>query len=473
MNVLLINPPSLNELMGNNPEIIESERGHNPPLGLLLIAGCLLEDPKFTVRVIDSQVEELSYKKLEKRIREADFNFVGITAMTFTMIDVIETVNLVKRINPGCRVVIGGPHVSIYPRETIALEGVDIAVTGEGETVFPQILENYPDLSGVRGILYKDPSGTIHQTGPAEMIPEEKLNALPFPARHLTPYRKYSSLLAKRTPITTIFTSRGCPYRCTFCNRPLLGKTFRALSPEKVVAEIEDCLRLGIHEFLVYDDTFTVRRERVMAICNLIIEKKLDVGFDIRTRIDIVDEEMLILLKKAGCRGIHYGIEGGTAKILKVLKKEIDLEKAVEIIKLTKKHKIQTLAYFMIGSPTETVEDIHDTFRFAKRIDPDFIHLTILTPFPATSIYLNAIRDGIIREDYWKKFAENVNRDFKPPYWEVTVSKETLEELIVQGYREFYTRPLYILKSLYRIRSLGELYRKLKAGIRVLMMRRG
>ncbi len=473
MNILLINPPSFNELKGNNPEIIDSERGFNPPLGLLMIAGSLLENKKINVKVIDSQVEELSYDRLELRIKEEEFDFVGITAMTFTIIDVVETIKIVKRINPKCKVVIGGPHVSIYPSETISIEGVDIVVLGEGEIVFRQILENHKDLHKVKGITFKDDDGNIHSTGVPDMISEEELNELPFPARHLTPYKKYSSLLAKRTPITTLFTSRGCPYRCTFCNRPLLGKKFRALSPERVVSEIEDCLKLGIHEFLIYDDTFTVRKERVKDICNLIIEKELDVGFDIRTRVDVIDEELLFLLKKAGCRGIHYGIEGGTSKILKILNKQIDLEKAVEIIKLTKKHKIQTLAYFMIGSPTETISDIHETFKFAKRINPDFIHLTILTPFPSTEIYMRGLSDGIIKKDYWKEFAENINKGFKPPHWDAGISKKELEDLIVQGYKSFYARPLFILKSLLKIRSFGELYRKLKAGIKVLLMKGG
>ncbi len=473
MNILLINPPAFNELKGNNPEIIDSERGYNPPLGLLMIAGCLLENDKYRVKIIDSQVEELSYKKLEKKIREEDFDVAGITAMTFTMIDVMETVNLVKEINPGCKVVIGGSHAGVYPSETISIDGIDIVVTGEGEIVFGEILENLKNLHKVKGILFKDENGNIHNTGAPALLSEEQLNKLPFPARHMTPYKKYSSLLAKRTPITTLFTSRGCPYKCTFCNRPLLGKNFRALSPERVVAEIEDCLKLGIHEFLVYDDTFTVRKKRVKDICNLIIEKKLDIGFDIRTRVDIIDEELLILLKKAGCRGIHYGIEGGTDKILKVLNKEIDLDKAVEIIRLTKKHKIQTLAYFMIGSPTETISDIYETFRFTKKINPDFIHLTILTPFPSTEIYLNGLRDGIIKNDYWKEFAQNIKKGFKPPYWDIEISKKELESLIVKGYKSFYTRPSYILKSIFKIRSCGELYRKLKAGIKVFLMKGG
>lgn len=475
MNVLLINPPAFNELMGNNPAIIESERGYNPPLGLLLVAGYLKEkNPKHPVTVIDAQVEELSYPQLETRMKKESFDVVGVTAMTFTILDVIETIRIAKKVNPKCSVVLGGSHINLYPEETIALEGVDFLVLGEGEIIFSDLLDNIHDrekLKEIKGLVFKMPDGEIIRTGIPETITEDVLNTLPFPARDLTPYKKYSSLLAKRTPITTAFTSRGCPYRCSFCNRPHLGKRFRALSPQRVVEEFEDCLKLGIHEFLIYDDTFTIRKDRVKEICRIVTEKKLDIGFDIRARVDTLDEEMLALLKKAGCRGIHYGIEAGTPKILKILKKDIDLQKAKEVMDLTKKYNMQTLAYFMIGSPTETLEDIHETFRVARWLNPDFIHLTILTPFPGTPIYLEGLTKGTIKTDYWREFARNLNPDFQPPFWEENFTREELEQLVVEGYKKFYTRPSYMIKKLFSIRSFGEFKRKASAGLKVLFMK--
>jgi anaerobic magnesium-protoporphyrin IX monomethyl ester cyclase len=282
MKILLINPPAFNELMGNNPAIIESERGYNPPLGLLLLAAYLLEhNHNHQVTVIDAQVEELSYAQLEQRLHTLDFDVVGITAMTFTLLDVKETLDIAKKINPNCKVVLGGPHVNIYPGETIHIEGVDFLVLGEGEIRFSQLLDNIdkPDkLKEINGLVFKDPQGQMVFTGPPDIVTEDVLNRLPFPARQLTPYKKYSSLLAKRTPITTMITSRGCPFNCTFCNRPHLGKKFRALSPQRVVQEFEECIKLGIHEFLIYDDTFTIQKERVKEICRLVIQKKLDIG---------------------------------------------------------------------------------------------------------------------------------------------------------------------------------------------------
>jgi anaerobic magnesium-protoporphyrin IX monomethyl ester cyclase len=475
MKILLINPPALNELMGNNPAIIESERGYNPPLSLLMLAGYLLEHhPTHQVTVIDAQVEELDYPRLEQRLRSLEFDVVGITAMTFTILDVKETIDVVKKINPQCNVVLGGPHVNIYPGETINIKGVDFLVLGEGEIRFSELLDNINNidrLKKINGLVFKDPQGQMVFTGPPDIIPEEILDTLPIPARHLTPYRRYSSLLAKRTPITTMITSRGCPFNCSFCNRPHLGKKFRALSPQRVVDEFAACLKLGIHEFLIYDDTFTVRKERVKEICRLVIREKMDIGFDIRARVDTLDEEMLALLKKAGCRGIHYGIEAGTLKILKVLQKGINLQQAKEVFALTKKYKMQTLAYFMIGAPKETRKDLEKTFKTAVWLNPDFLHLTILTPFPGTPIYREGLESGIIKKDYWREFAINLDKDFQPPHWEEHFTRRELEQWITRGYKKFYTRPVYILKRLFSIRSWGEFKRKAAAGLKVLLMK--
>lgn len=472
MNVLLINPPKMNEITGSLPAALETGTGCNPPLGLLFLAGYLLRHTSFLVEIIDSQVDRLDYPDLEKRLQNTSFDVVGITAMTFTLLDVIKTAAVVKKVNPTCRVVVGGPHAHLYPKETAGLEGIDFVVPGEGEVAFAALIENINDftaLEKIKGLVYKTPEGRIIDNGVSPPI--DNLDSLPFPARRLTPYKKYSSLLAKRTPVTTLITSRGCPYTCSFCDRPHFGgKGFRAMSAERVVEEIEDCLEMGIHEFLVYDDTFTVKKERVKKICRLIIRKQLDIGWEIRTRVDTVDEEMLSLLKQAGCRGIHYGIEAGTEKILKVLQKGINLEQAKQVFDLTRKNKIHILAYFMIGNPSETREDIYQTFRTARWLKPDYFHLSILSPFPGTAIYSDGLKRGILTSDRWRQFAENPGKNVEMLYWEENLRRDELVALLVKGYKSFYNRPSYILRQLLRVRSLSELARKANAGIKILFM---
>ena len=190
-----------------------------------------------------------------------------------------------------------------------------------------------------------------------------------------------------------------------------------------------------------------------------------------RTRIDVVNEEMLKHLKKAGCQGIHYGIEAGSEKILKVLQKGITIEKAKQVFSLTRKYKIPILAYFMIGNPHENLEDIYETFKIVKMLNPDYVHLTILTPFPGTKIYLEGLKDGNIKKDYWREFAANPTPDFEPPYWDEIFTREELQKLLIEGYKSFYLRPSYILKRIWNLRSYGEFKKKASAGIKVFGMR--
>jgi len=471
MNILLINPPRENEIIGNNPSIIEEERGSNPPLGLLYVAGYLERNSDHCVSVIDAQVEKLDYHILPSRIGTFKPDVVGITAMTMTLIDVMKTTELVKGIDKNIKIVLGGPHVHLYPEETIQLEHVDYLVLGEGEAAFKELLDHIEDssqLEKISGLVFQR-NGRIINTGVRSAI--ENLDEIPFPARHLVPYRKYNSLLSKREISTTIFTSRGCPFKCSFCDRPHLGKIFRARSATNVVDEIEECTNKGIHEFLFYDDTFSVNKKRVVDICNEIVRRKLNIGWDIRARIDTVNEDVLKHLEKAGCQGIHYGIEAGSERILKVLNKGINIKQTKQVFDLTRKFKIPILAYFMIGNPTETLEDIYITFNVIKMLNPDYVHMTIMTPFPGTKIYFDGLKNGIIRKDYWKEFAGNPTPDFVPPHWGENFNRKELQDLLVKGYKAFYIRPSYILKRIMHVKSFTELKKKMAAGINVFAMK--
>ncbi len=471
MKVLLVNPPRENELTGNNPALIDEARGFNPPLGLLYLAGYLEEHTSHRVEICDAQVEELSYPRLRERIRESSPDLVGLTAMTFTLLDVVKTARLVKEIDSALPVAVGGVHAFFYPEETVNLPGIDYVLSGEGEESFALLL----DRLEAKGDLHTVPGLTYREGGEIRSIPSPPLcadlDSLPFPDRRLTPYGKYSSVMARRQPITTMFTSRGCPFRCSFCSRPHLGKQFRYRSAKNVVDEMEECVGLGIREFLIYDDTFTVNRDRAIAVGEEIIHRQLEIGWDIRARVDCVDREMLKILKKAGCERIHYGVEAGTEKILKVLNKGITLEQAGETIALTRKIGIETLAYFMIGSPTETRADILQTIRFALELNPDFTHITILCPFPGTEIYARGLREGVFPRDHWREFAANPAPGFSPPYWNEILSDRELQELLQLAYKKFYTRPSYLLRKTLQVRSLRELKTKFKAGMKIFRMK--
>ncbi len=465
--ILFINPLQELPIQANQPEVFDQEIDYLPPLGILYLAGYLEKFSNHQVKVIDCGVEQINYQQLAEKIKDYQPDLVGLTALSFTLLDVFTILKIVKEINPAIKTFLGGPHPNIFPNETITFPFVDFIVLGEGEESTKELIDNLEQpekLRQIKGIVYKN-NNQIINTGKREFI--QNLDKLSFPARHLTPYKKYFSIIAKNSPVTTMFSSRGCPYKCLFCDRPHLGKIFRARSAKNVVDEMELCKKMGINEILMYDDTFTIDRQRTIDICKEILKRDLKIYWDIRARVNTVDEEVLSLLKKAGCQRIHYGIEAGTQKILNVLRKGITLKIVEEAVKLTKRAGIQILAYFMIGNPTETKEDIEQTIKLAKKINPDYINVSITTPFPATDLYYLGLKTGVIKKDYWQDFAENPQESFVPPLWTENFTREELIDILKKFYKSFYKRPGYIIKKLLEIRSAKEFLRKAGAGLKI------
>jgi len=472
VKVLLIYPPKFREITTNVPAVVEEGSGCYPPLGLLSIAAVLRAGGGgHTVEVLDTQALGLDYAQIEAEVRRRAPDVVGIQVMTFTLLDAMETARAAKRARPGVHLTMGGPHAHLYPAETVAQPEVDTVVVGEGEYVFRDLVAALAEGRGpqeIEGVVWKRDDGTPVVSPARPHIKD--LDELPFPARDLVPTEKYYSSLARSRPVTTMISSRGCPHRCVFCDRPHLGKTYRARSPERMVEEMAECVeRFGVREIFFYDDTFAIERQRMLAVCDAILERGLKVAWDIRARVDTMDEEVLRRLRAAGCARIHYGVEAGTPEILKVLRKGITLERALEVFRLTRKVGITTLAYFMLGNPGETREQMAETLRFARKLDPDYIHLSLTTPFPGTELYRMGLEQGLFKSDYWREFARDPRPDFVPELWTEVLSRDELAGLLREGYKSFYRRPGYLLRRLLEVRSLGELWRKARVGLKILL----
>jgi radical SAM superfamily enzyme YgiQ (UPF0313 family) len=258
MNVLLINPPRFHELIGKNPAIVEKHRGYNPPLGLLYLGGYLDEHTDHNVEIIDTQPLGWTYDELRRQLSVREFDVCGLTAMTFTLIDVMKTCQVVREVNPSAKIVLGGPHVHLYPRESISQANVDFLMQGEGEIAFCDFLDKIdkPDQwPTVPGLVFINKHGIAVNNGIAPSTSD--LDTLGFPARHMVDTKLYQSLLGRKNVITTMFTSRGCPYRCTFCDRPNspVISGFRWRSAQHIADEMERCVEMGIDEAFIYDDT--------------------------------------------------------------------------------------------------------------------------------------------------------------------------------------------------------------------------
>ena len=463
MKIVLVYPPFLHSIETTLPEFVDENEGSFPPLGLLYLASYIKKYEKdCDISVIDAVSQKISHNAVVQKILACSPDLVGISCWTFSLTDSLEVAREIKKQNPNILICFGGPHVTIYPKETVSFNEVDFVITGDGEKPFHtlvQKLKNNDDLALVPNIYYKR-NGKICK-GSTNHI-ERDLDGLPFPDRTLTLIDSYYSLMDKVRPLTTMVTSRGCPFKCTFCFQQDTGWRFR--SKTSIIAEIEQCLKLGIKNFFMFDETFTVNKKRTMDLCDEIKKRKLKISWSCRSRVDTIDEEIIDKLKEAGCQRISFGVEAANKVVLKRLNKRIEISQARKVFKYMKRKNLVSLADFMIGCPEEDKVRTHETIKLAIELDPDYVQFSLLTLFPATKLYDEALEEGIIKKDIWLEYAKNPDPAFSPPLWNI-YSKDEGKRLLTTAYRMFYLRPSYILKTLLKINTVSEFKKYAKAGI--------
>jgi len=465
MKIILINPPE--ECTFNTfPGAVEKSLGVFPPLGLLYVAASIKQYTDWKVEVIDAVAEKLSFSQIKERIKESAPDAAGITVMTHSLISSLKVAETAKESFPGIKVIFGGPHAHLYPENSIFFNCVDYVSTGEGEEAIVSLLRSWGDpdkIKAVPGLFFKTESGQIKHAGPCGYIKD--LDKIMHPAIELVDYKKYYSSMLNGTGAASMITSRGCPYNCGFCARPNLGKKFRARSPEDISDEVEKYINLGIRAIVFFDDTFTIDKERVLAICREFGRRDFDISWSVRAHINDITIPMLSAMKKAGCEQINYGVESGNNSVLERINKGITTEKAIETFKLTKQAGLKTGAYFMIGCPGETKEEMRQTIAFSIKLNPDYCYFTALVPFPFTQIYSDGLANGRFGNDYWSEFSRNPQVDFRPRLWIENVPEEEILKLLKSAYKKFYLRPSYIIKRLLEVRSVPELKKKITAGL--------
>ncbi len=450
MKVVLVQPP---------PRHIAKDDIVVPPLGIAYIAA-VLEKKGHKVSIIDAFAEMMSMTAFEERIKALAPDVVGITGMTPVIDNAFRAAIAAKK--HSRHVIMGGPHVSVVKREIFSqCSDIDYAIQGEGEGSIVQLsdaLESGKDISAVPGLIARD-----FENPPAGFA--DDLDSIPFPARHLLPNERYSYILSEGK-VTTMFTSRGCPYHCVFCDKAVFGSKWRARSAANVLDEIDFINKnFGISSIIFYDDLFTLKKERVIQICRGILEKGLRIEWKCEGRVNIADEETLKWMKKAGCSMIAYGVESGNQKGLDYLNKGTKVEQIRTAFKLTREAGIKPMAYFILGIPVETYDDEMRTIKFAKEIRPVYAQFSILSPTPGTKLYDDAIRMGWYREVE----AQNpMDKDLKRPAiinenWD----EEKLNKILREAHRRFYLSLWYITERLREIRSIKELFSKARAGLKL------
>jgi radical SAM superfamily enzyme YgiQ (UPF0313 family) len=456
MKVTFIRP---NERIGSPAVIREANiTGIYPPLGIAYLAS-YLKKYGFETDIIDAQVLNLSPQEVAESIPE-ESGIIAFTSTTLVWPNTLRTMRAVKKRFSDRLLVVGGPQVTAFPRDSLRHEFIDLGIYGEGEETIREVVEAYSqgkDMHQIRGTVYRK-NGRVMVNEPRPLI--EDLNQLPFPAVDLLPYHLYRALTVQR-PFYTMIASRGCPYRCTFCSQIYFGDRLRLRRPENVVKEMEYYVRrMRARELVMFDETFTADRGFTLELCRLIKERNLQFRWNIRTRVDVLDEELLGALKDAGCKVVHLGIESGSAKTLRAMRKGITLRQARQVVRIAQRIGIETRGYFMLGFPGETIKDMKATIRFSRSLGLDWASFSLTLPHPRTEIEKKAREVGLVGKNFWRDFTLGKSTSTLSYFTTGEYDTGDLQRWRRKAYLLFYLRPLIVFRMIRRAlrdRSLGTL----------------
>lgn len=461
MRVLLINPRFQ----------LPIDTRTTPHLGIAYLAA-VSERRGDEVAVFDQDVEEV---RLTDFVREFQPDLVGIGTNTPQVKQGWLCAREVKSVLPDVPVVQGGPHVSALPEESAARPEIDIVVRGEGEDTWIDLSNTLERVKGenarfrarelldpsnkildkVLGVTYQSTEGKIRHTHERAAVAD--LDALPFPAYKYFKMDRYSSLQPAIDAIEkgksfSMMTSRGCPYRCTFCSQSVMAEKWRARSPENVVKEIRHLVEdWGAQEIGILDDSANIDRKRLRAFSELLISEGLNRVPWIMIngiRANLADEDLLSIMKQAGCKRVAFGVETGDEEILDSIDKRVTHDQIRQAFKNAKKVGLETVGFFIIGLPGDNEETMEKTIRFACELDPLVANFSMMTPYPGTKVWEQVHRNGgrMLVKD-WQDY---VFFEGKARYEMGETTAEVQERKWKEAYRRFYLRPHRILSTLRR-----------------------
>ena len=458
MRVLLVNPP--HSLSAHNP--LASSGLSLPPLGLLYIAAFLRKEmPAAELKVLDLPGRGLSAADLEKELAAFKPDLAGITVYTGAFTSAMNVSSAIKKACPECFVVAGGHHATARPGECLEKGAFDAVVSGEGERAFSELalkLQKREPLT-IPGLTLKNNAGPA-----AGKYPPLDLDSLPMPARDLLDLKLYRPAVFgyKRLPVTSMVTSRGCPFSCKFCSKSVFGSDYRAQSPEKTLEEIVHLMEnYSVREISFQDDTFTFDRKRVIDLCGLIISRGLDLTWSCMTRVDLVDEELLSKMKESGCVSIAFGIDGASDGACGLMNKGFGAEKARSAVAAARKAGIETRGYYVFGYPGETLASMEAALKNIMEIGTDHVFFAFAHPFFDTELYAEAREKGLL-----KATDEELRDSYDNTQPLITVPGAGPEELLKfyrKAYLRYYLRPGPLFTRLTSIRGAGDLAGQFKA----------
>ncbi len=449
--IALVNPPFL--FWDEGFENLKSD--HSPPLGLYILAA-EAKKAGHDVLMVDLAIRPRPYQQALAEIVDFAPDVAGMAAVTVNVHHAARFARDVKERLPACVTLLGGPHGTALPEETLRRFPVfDVVVIGEGERTFLELLETVDKPGGwetVNGLaLPRD--GEVHLTPPRKRI--DDLDTIAHPAWEYMPRypEGYTAPLFnfKRLPAATLVTSRGCPMRCKFCSRAVFGNRIRFNSAAYVLDMVDRLVKeYGVRHLIFYDDMFVANRKRLQKICEgLIANYGGRLSFSCNGRVGWMNREILALLKRAGCWQIAYGLESGTQRILEILDKRQTLEKVEREVRLTREAGIRVKGLFMMALPGETAKTVWATARFAARLHLDLFQITKFTPLPGSPLYTEAEAWGTFEND-WKRmnmlnalFVPHgmTRREIETLFWQINQFYYGRAEMAFKLARFFLTHP--------------------------------
>jgi anaerobic magnesium-protoporphyrin IX monomethyl ester cyclase len=377
------------------------------PIGLAYVAAAL-EKSGFQVQMLDNYMLEKPIEEVKADVAKLNPEIVGITCSSVTYSRVIETAKAVKDTVPSCTVVVGGWHASYNPESLLQNPEVDYVVMGEGERAMVQLAtylikgENENSPSKIAGLAYRHEGKIVKN--PRQFI--TNMDEIPFPAWHLLPIDRYNRVMEYLNvkPVDNMSIARGCPFSCAFCETTgLMGRTCRTFTPQRVLDEIKYLMaNFGTKGIYFINDNFTIKKKETIELCQLIRQNKLGLEWVCDTRADLLSKELLQEMKAAGCKTIWFGVESGSPRILEKINKGVTLEQTEHAFDMCKKEGIQTACSFLLGIPGETVDDMKASFKFARKLDPDFCRFNIFIAVPGSPLYDEVMQNHLYDqiEDY-------------------------------------------------------------------------
>ncbi|HHT9157557.1 MAG TPA: B12-binding domain-containing radical SAM protein [Candidatus Tripitaka californicus] len=449
----------------NNDYIFSNYYHKLPTLGIGYIAAVLEKKGYKNVSIIDKTIHINEADELLKEILSKNPDILGFYCVSENYKFILQLLQKVKEKSPKTITVIGGPHIYGLPEASVKPECIDFGIYGEGEQSFLELIEsnfNSSRYPSIPGLIYKA-NNKVHRNSLALV---HKLDEIPFPARHLyPPLDRYmpSIVTYKKLPATGMLTSRGCASKCTFCHSGKGELRLRFHSAEYVIEEIKHLQKdFGIKEFFIFDDTFVAHRKRAVQICEDIIRNNLNISWSCNVKVNYLSEDLLRLMKQAGCWLLQVGVESGNQEILNIMKKGITLEQVRSSCEIAYKLGFHIKTFFIIGNAGETEKTIDDTINFMTSLPVHYSSINLMTPLPGTELWDHAEQYGKIDKN---KLEEINYLSDKPAFVPYGLTEETLLKKFHEAYLRFYLNPRTIFRNLMVLKNLEDAKRFAKASM--------